>query len=190
MRQIYRTNRLTIRVLGIIEFFLIAAPPAAAFFFSDDWLEILLSAGIILLAYSPLIILLGRLLYKYSTIKIIVTGEFLHYESPSAKLAFNWSDVRHIRFDYIQIENKRAGTTQSYQLYEIVAGENKIRFLVSLGSSEIERVDEFSVVNNLSKKAFLFDSYGIFLTRKDSASLLSYLQNYTGLELERERGLF
>ena len=84
----------------------------------------------------------------------------------------------------------QSGTAQSYQLYEIVTGENKIRFLVSLGSSEIERVDKFSVVNNLSKEAFLFDSYGIFLARKDSASLLSYLQNYTGLELERERGLF
>nr|HPJ36144.1 hypothetical protein [Spirochaetota bacterium] len=59
-----------------------------------------------------------------------------------------------------------------------------------LGRKEIGRVDEFSVVNNLSKKAFLFNSYGVFLTRKDLYSLLTYLQDYTGLELQRERGLF
>jgi len=185
MKQLYRTNRKTVIALTIIEILLIAAPTAAAFIFIEEGFEIILIAGIIFLAYSPLIILLGRALYRYNTIKIVVTGEALCYETPSEKFAFRWDEINYIKFDYIQIENRRAGTAQSYELYETAAGDNKI-----LGRKEIGRVDEFSVVNNLSKKAFLFNSYGVFLTRKDLYSLLTYLQDYTGLELQRERGLF
>lgn len=170
--------------------FLLAGPLVTVFFIEGEKEEILIALGVVYLGFSPLTVLLGRLLVKNFRAGIIVTGESVSIFRGAYISFITWAGLVSFVFDYIQTGESRYGVARYFVLYRVRGGDSEIRFNRLMTPDEMKREEDISVVSSFRKKSYRFDAYGLYFNKKTCDRLVNDIINYCGSEPVREKGFF
>jgi hypothetical protein len=190
MKKIFKPSRRGTRGLAIIVILLTIPTPILSLAMADSPMMALIVCLIIYAAYSPLIIVLIRIIVRNLKGQIVIGANGIECVAGRSRVIIAWGDVATFAFDYIGMPNQAFGITRNYVLYEVSSAKGKFRFYRLLLKEERKTAVDIFMVAPLQKKAFSLDAYGLYMDRKECISLVDYIRDYTDREPERRKGLF
>ncbi len=185
MKKKYSTGTAINIIFFIIIIILIAGPYLGVRFYDEKNEDSLLILIILYAAYSPLTIMMIVFLRKYFSSYILVTerGLLLKYRKTIEEI--EWSKVNSIHYDYTLVSGSRYSV-----IYEVKYYNKSFRFNTLMNGKETSTIKDITEINAFQKKAFSFESYGLYLSKKKCQNLIHDITMYSGREPEREKNLF
>ncbi len=182
MKTVFSVRRLQVYFLSLVLMVILAGPPAVAFLIDEDIPILAVSVVLVYLAFSPLILILTRLLLRLINSRIELDGGAVSSVTPTGTVTIPWNQVSVLWYDYLL-------SGRYYALYEVKGVNGSFRFYRRLSEKKISEIDDVYRVNAFMKKSYSLDSYGQYLTGKQTALLITYIRDYSGKEPQRKKNL-
>ena len=101
---------------------------------------------------------------------------FMYYTIKNEEVTFRTKETEYFIYNYVEITGGN-----SYKVFELGSGMQRVRFTYRLSPEEIEEIGETWFVKGEFKKSLRFSSYGLTLFKKECLKLVNVIKKYTGL---------